>query len=117
MAKSWKALFKVADPMMAGDRHLLLDTDSSPSAALFTRKSRQLVIPEDRDFEQILAAPEGRVDFIAFAVDSNKLSRYLAPIQALLTSNAGGTWNKVGEFGNVVLYQFVPSTSPPRQNP
>lgn len=107
----WKKLFADADPLLATGLHLLLDTDTAPHAPLFSRHPRQLVIPEDRDFEQILAAPSGRVDLVAVpATAGQRGSRYFASIQAVVSSNLSqGTWRKVGTYDSLTLYQFIPN--------
>lgn len=97
----WKALFATVDGELGSGAALMLDTDSSPEASLFTRHPDRLVIPEDRDFEQTLAAPEGRVDYIAFrtAATSAATSRFLPEMKAVVASTSKGRWTKVAEFG------------------
>lgn len=97
----WKALFESVDAELGSGAVLMLDTDSSPEASLFSRHPDQLVIPEDRDFEQTLAAPVGRVDYIAFrtAATSAATSRFLLEMKAVVANTSKGRWTKVGEFG------------------
>jgi hypothetical protein len=104
----WRSLFKYVDPDLAKGKRLLIDTESSPQGPLFTRQSRQLIIPEDRDFEQILAAAEGRVDYVA--VDSRGAradSRFLASVLAVVTGGTNGTWTIDQKFDTITLYKYT----------
>ena len=111
---AWDALFAVADPMLADGDRLLLDTDSAPQAVLFTRHPGQLVIPEDRDFEPILAAPRGRVQLIAVprTLDGGHASRYWASILAVMVESPS-EWSLVGSYGPLDLYRFTAATGDP----
>ncbi len=104
---SWDELFAAADPMLATGDRLLLDTDSAPQAVLFTRHPGQLVIPEDRDFEPIMAAPRGRVDLIAAprTLDGGRGSRYWSTIVAVIAESPD-EWSRIGSYGPLDLYQF-----------
>jgi len=93
---------------LAKGKRLLIDTESSPQGPLFTRQSRQLIIPEDRDFEQILAAAEGRVDYVA--VDSRGAradSRFLASVLAVVAGGSNGTWTIDQTFDTITLYKYT----------
>lgn len=105
----WKALFADADPLLRDGFRLLLDTDSAPHATLFSRYPRRLIIPEDRDYEQILAAPDGRVDLVAVPETAGQRgSRYVAAIRGVVTARSSdGTWEKIGTYGELSLYRFV----------
>ncbi len=110
----WKLLFAVTDGELARGAHLMLDTDTSPDGPLFTRHADQLVIPEDRDFEQTLAAPEGRVEYVAVRVSAiGSSSRYLPSMMAIVDSTTKGTWTKIAEYGTapnfmIALYRATP---------
>ena len=77
---------------------------------LFTRHPGQLVIPEDRDFEPLLAAPTGRVELIAIprSLDGSRASRDLPSITAILTGSPE-QWEKMGSYGGLDLYRFTGS--------
>jgi len=109
----WQQLFHYVDPQLAAGASLMLDTESSSQAVLFTRHPRQLIIPEDRDFEQILAAPYGHVDFIAIPEGSfARISRYIVAMRAVAASpGPQGGYARVASYGPLTLYKY--STGPP----
>jgi len=109
--RPWRSMFRVADPLLAGGDRLMLDTDSAPQATLFSRHPDRLIIPEDRDFEQILAAPDGRVDLIALPTAAGQRgSRYYAAIAAVVAGrSARGHWVTLGSYEAITLYRFVPN--------
>jgi len=111
----WDELFAAADPLLATGDRLLLDTDSAPQAVLFTGHPRQLIIPEDRDFEPILAAPRGRVQLIAAprTLEGGRGSRYWSSIMGVMADRPD-EWTVIGSFGKLDLYRFDAQGDDPR---
>lgn len=71
------------------------------------------IIPEDRDFEPIIADPIGRVDFI-IRISSNRATGYGVLLDQVIAGADGGKWVHVGSYGRSVrLYEWVPTGSQP----
>ncbi len=76
---------------------------------LLSDHPKQWIVPEDRDFEEILSDPVGRFDFIVI-LPSTSPTVYRVLLENELQRNTGGEWAEVGDYDGVVLvYEWVPT--------
>lgn len=76
---------------------------------VLTENPKQWIVPEDRDFEEILSDPVGRFDFIV-VLPSTAPTIYRVLLEAELQRNTEGLWQKVGDYeGRAIVYEWVPT--------
>lgn len=100
----------------AADGSAVLDTmvvmDSlQATTLLFSKHGDRFVVPEDRDFEEILSDPVGRFEFIV-VLDGRAPTAFSELIAAELQREAadGGTWSLVATHpGAGTIQRFTPS--------
>jgi hypothetical protein len=82
---------------------------------LLTSKPEQFIIPEDRDFQLIMADPVGRVDFIVLLPSSRASYGADLVANAVRQPDSRGTWKQQRQFGNGIafLYEWIPATAKP----
>ena len=81
------------------------------TTVLLSRHGDRLIVPEDRDFEEILSDPVGRFEFIV-VLDGRGSTEFSALISTELQRSAadGGTWAEVATHpGAGAIYRFTPS--------
>ena len=98
-------VFDRIDPDLAAGRFLVVDTTANPQATLFTRHPRQVIIPEDRDFERIMDSPAGRFDWVLLPIGTGRFASLMST--AMSKPQTDGAWQAVEETQYFVLWHFV----------
>jgi Dolichyl-phosphate-mannose-protein mannosyltransferase len=96
----WRTVAADLDPVLAHGKTVLLDTNQGFPLVLFSRYPSGFVIPSDRDFESILADPNGRVDYALIFPQARALD--------VVGQAFGASLVLVRDYGFVRLYR-VPS--------
>jgi Dolichyl-phosphate-mannose-protein mannosyltransferase len=92
------------DPELATGKIAVIDTRGG-IPLLMSSHPQQFIIPEDRDFEQIMSDPTNRFDFVVLP-SVGLTSRYRSVIEAAMKAVQGGTFVLVKDFGSAALWQF-----------
>ena len=100
-------VFDRVDPDLAKGEHIVVDTTAHPQATLFTRHPRQVIIPEDRDFERIMDSPAGRFDWVLLPIGTGRFASLMST--AMSKPQTDGAWQTVEETPYFVLWHFVRS--------
>ncbi len=107
--RPYRELTAYLDPKLADGARVAMDSLQA-LPVLLSDHPKQYVVPEDRDFERILADPVGRFEYIvvmpsrAGTIFSEMIANELGR-----QSGDGGTWAEVDDFDGVVtLYEFMP---------
>jgi hypothetical protein len=95
------------DPLLAEGALVAMD-GLQGVPALLTAEPKQFIVPEDRDFQEILSDPVGRFDFIV-VISSVAPSGNSRLLQSELQRNTdGGTWQQVGDYRGIVkIWEWV----------
>jgi 4-amino-4-deoxy-L-arabinose transferase-like glycosyltransferase len=105
----WQRLVHDLDPRLTPESPVITDVSEAFPAVVFTRHPRLYVVSSDRDFEEILADPIGRVGYL-IRPTSGPLS---GALDAVLASHNGGEWKLLGDYQVARVYQWIPSKSTP----
>jgi hypothetical protein len=107
--RPYRQLNALLDPKLArGDRVAMDSLQALP--VVLSNHPKQFVVPEDRDFERIMADPVGRFEYIV-VMRSRAGTTFSELIANELGRRAGdgGTWEEIADFdGAVQLYEFRP---------
>jgi hypothetical protein len=95
------------DPFLADGARVAMDSRGG-AALLLTRYPEQFVLPEDRDFEEIMSDPTGRFEFVVKASFGFN-SPYQGQIEAAMQNVTDGSFVLFGEYGTSQVYRFEPS--------
>jgi hypothetical protein len=100
-----ESLIGKLDPELAEGKIAALDTEGGIPLVL-SRHPRSFIVPEDRDFEQIMADPSGRFDYaIVMKVDFRTGST--GAIKDAMARVEGGRFELLEDFGAAELWHFV----------
>lgn len=101
------SLLDVLEPQLADGKVIAMDTRLG-TPLLMTEHTSQFIVPEDREFEEIMSDPSGRFD-LALLPTTGATSSYSQVIAGAMGIVDGGSFEPVGEYGMFTLYEFVPS--------
>jgi 4-amino-4-deoxy-L-arabinose transferase-like glycosyltransferase len=103
-----RALARDVERMVPARSRVLADSTYTFPLILFSANRTSFVIPNDRDFEPILADPEGKVDFVVTADEAFLRNRFGAqyddPVGAVVAGQPD-RWEKVATHGSFTLYR------------
>lgn len=110
------------DKLLGHGKRVAMDTLNGVPV-LLTSKPKQYIIPEDRDFQLIMADPIGRVDYVV-VIPSSRAS-YAGDLIAGVVKqvDSRGTWKQIKQYGKGIAYLYewtsadtsgspVPTTQP-----
>ena len=102
-----RPMMAVLDPALATGARAVIDSEGA-TPLLLTRRPRSFIVPQDRDFEQIMSDPTDRFDYVVimnvdFPVEATPA------IREAMTRVTDGTFALVGTYGPAELYRFVPT--------
>ncbi len=98
------------DPLLARGATVAMDSKAG-TLMLLTRHPERFVLPEDRDWEQIMADPQDRFDYaVVQQVFTSGASEVL---DQAMKSVQGGTFQLVDTYGEYELYHFEPAGGSP----
>jgi hypothetical protein len=105
--RAWRQLTTALDERLDVEpATVMLDTRSAAQAFLLTRHPRDYIIPADRDFDEIVADPRGRVDFLI----QTPTGALVGAFDTILASRAGGEWRPFGDdYGVARVYEWIPT--------
>ena len=110
--RPFRQLKRDLDPFLAdGDVAVMDSLQAVP--VLLTDYPRQFIVPEDRDFEEVLSDPIGRFDFIVIQ-NGTAMTVYRQLIDSALAITEGGIWKQVADYNQqIVVYEWVANGSQP----
>jgi hypothetical protein len=76
---------------------------------LYSKHPKQFIVPEDRDFEEIMSDPEGRFQFV-LKTTGGLTSQYAGQIDAAMGSTVDGEFVLVDATKSIQLWKYVPNT-------
>jgi hypothetical protein len=101
------ALLAVLDPELADGERVAMDSRGG-LALLLTQYPEQFIVPEDRDFEEIMSDPEGRFTYVIRpTVDLG--SAYGDAIDNAMKSAVNGKFEMVKKVEAAELWKYVPN--------
>ena len=103
-----RPLIGFLDPQLAKGKVAVIDTRGG-FPLLMSAHPQQFIVPEDRDFEQIMADPTDRFDYVVLP-SVGLASRYQAVIQGAMSAVEGGHFVLVKDYGAATLWQFQPGS-------
>jgi 4-amino-4-deoxy-L-arabinose transferase-like glycosyltransferase len=108
----FKLLERDLEPSFDAGKTVALDSIVAVPV-LVSSHPRNYIIPEDREFEQIVADPIGRVDFILRI--NARATGYGDLLEKIIGVADGGNWVHVATYGGgfVKLYEWVPTGDQP----
>ena len=93
------------DPHLARGKRVAMDSRGG-TTILFSRYPGQFIVPEDRDFEQIMSDPTGRFDY---AIIAGLFPSGATPlIKAAMAAVEGGHFEIIEKTTDAELWAFVP---------
>ena len=98
------------DPQLAQGKRVAMDSRGG-NAVLFSRHPGQFIVPEDRDFEQIMSDPTGRFDYAILA--GQFVSSATSVIKVAMDKVEHGHFELILQTPVAELYQFIPDGSKP----
>jgi Dolichyl-phosphate-mannose-protein mannosyltransferase len=104
-----RPLINFLDPELAKGKVAVIDTRGG-IPLLMSAYPRQFIVPEDRDFEEIMSDPTDRFDYVVLP-NVGLTSRYQAVIQNAMNAVEGGRFVLVKDYGSAALWQFQPDAS------
>jgi hypothetical protein len=95
------------DPALADGAFVAMDTRGG-AAVLLSRHPRQFIVPEDRDFQEIMSDPAGRFDYVIKATVglSSPFGATIDAAMATASTASGGSFQMVGDYGAAQLFRF-----------
>lgn len=108
--RPFRELVAELDPRLADGGRVVMDSLQAVPVLLSAHADR-FIVPEDRDFEEILSDPAGRFDHIVVSPPraETDFSRLIAA-ELERTDSDGGVWNEIGRYADeAILYEFVPA--------
>jgi hypothetical protein len=104
--RDWRALVDQLDDLTGADDLVAADATASFPAPLFSAHPERFVIPSDRDFERLVANPDGRITFVIVQrlVSADVFQSSVVAI--LDTAPPGMRWEQIGAYSIADLYQL-----------
>ena len=102
-----KEIVELLDPLVQpGDRIAM--TSHGGLAVLYSEHPKQFILPEDRDFEQIMSAPEGRFRFVIrpLIYEPDAYTHVIDAAMESVERNTKATWKEIATNGAAALYQL-----------
>lgn len=96
------------DPELANGEYVAMDSRGG-FGLLFSKHPKQFIVPEDRDFEEIMSDPEGRFRYVLMT-SKGLTSQYAATIRTAMDSTVNGTFVLVDETDSIQLWKYESST-------
>jgi hypothetical protein len=104
----WRDLVDDLDAQLTDDDLVAADTSVAYHANLFTRYPDRYVIPSDRDFGQLVAAPNDRITWLIQPRDDNR--GFGTSVDVVLgLAPTGMRWELVHDYGVAKLHHLVPA--------
>lgn len=76
---------------------------------LYSQHPKQFIVPEDRDFDEIMSDAEGRFRYVLIRTDS-LTSQYSDDIQSAMKGAVDGTWVLFDETETIQLWKYEPNS-------
>jgi 4-amino-4-deoxy-L-arabinose transferase-like glycosyltransferase len=110
--RPYRRLIQDLDPLLASGSVAAMDSLQA-IPVLLTRHPGQFVVPEDRDFEEIMSDPLDRFEFIVVQTATAR-TEYRDLLDNALGLTDGGRWLSVADYdGLVTVYEWVPDGADP----
>jgi len=110
--QEWRRLADEVDPRLTGDRRLLADVSYAFPLVVFSNRVDHMIVTNDRDFQQVVADPGGRFQYVLVprpgVVASSRVRDVVTPIIA----GSPTSWRSLGDFDKVTLYEYIGPASP-----
>lgn len=100
----WQRLVHDLDPRLTPERPVITDVSEAFPALVFTHHPKLYIVSSDRDFDEILSDPIGRVGYL-IRPTAGPLS---GALDAVLASHDGGDWKLLGDYQVARVYQWIP---------
>jgi len=108
---SWRRLAHKVDPLLTGHKRLLADVSYCFPLAVFSRRVDHMIVTNDSDFEQIVADPTDRFQYILVPRPGVVASSAIRDIISPIVAAAPERWRSLGDFDKVTLFEYI---GPPR---
>jgi hypothetical protein len=106
--RAWRQLVDDLDAQLGAGDLVAADTAVAYHANLFTEFPDRYLIPSDRDFAQIVAAPNDRVTWVIQPRDDNR--GFGTGVDGILgLAPTGWRWELVHDYGVAKLHHLVPA--------
>jgi hypothetical protein len=110
--RPYRRLIQDLDPLLASGSVAAMDSLQAVPV-LLTRHPGQFVVPEDRDFEEIMSDPLNRFEFVVIHTTTARPG-YRDLLDNALGLTDGGRWLPVADYdGLILVYEWVPAGSQP----
>ena len=73
---------------------------------LYSKYPRHFIVPEDRDFEEIMSDAEGRFRYVLITSSAGLTSQYAGEIRAAMNSTSNGKFVLVDETATIQLWKY-----------
>ncbi len=103
-----QTLVSKMDSIMVDGDHVAMDSQGG-LALLYTRHPDRFILPEDREFEEIMSDPEGRFNYVVRPVVGLD-SQYRQSIDAAMKSTVRGKFVLVEKVTAAELWKYVPNS-------
>jgi hypothetical protein len=108
----YRRLVHDLDPLLADGKVAAMDSLQA-IPVLLTDHPRQFVVPEDRDFEEIMSDPLDRFEFVVIQTTTARTT-YRDLLDNALGLTDGGRWMQVADYDGVALvYEWLPTGADP----
>jgi hypothetical protein len=98
-------LIENLDGELAKGAHVAMDSRGG-LGLLYSKHPKQFIVPEDRDFEQIMSDPEGRFQYV-LKTTTELTSPYADQIEAAMRGTVDGTFVLIDHTGTMELWKYV----------
>jgi hypothetical protein len=100
-----RALVREVDAKLAAGDIAVIDTRSG-IPLLLSAHPRKFIVPEDRDFEQIMSDPTGRFQLVILGSGPTGTSAYRGMIEGAMSAAEGGSFEHIHDYGPFALWEF-----------
>lgn len=100
-------LIEKLDRELAKGEYVAMDSRGG-FGLLYSKHPKQFIVPEDRDFEEIMSDPEGRFHYVLKST-GGLTSQYAAAIDAAMSATVDGKFVLLDETKTIQLWKYVPN--------
>lgn len=98
-------LIRKLDPELAKGEYVAMDSRGG-FGLLYSKHPKQFIVPEDRDFEEIMSDADGRFRYVLMTRSGGLTSQYAGEIRAAMDNTANGKFVLVDETATVQLWKY-----------
>jgi Dolichyl-phosphate-mannose-protein mannosyltransferase len=98
-------LIRKLDPELAKGEYVAMDSRGG-FGLLYSKHPKQFIVPEDRDFEEIMSDAEGRFRYVLMTSSQGLTSQYAGEIRAAMDNAVNGKFVVIGETATVQLWKY-----------